>query len=44
MYKDTKKKKNTTSTDVFSILAELIFYVSCSIFQRDVRLIEKFKL
>jgi hypothetical protein len=25
MYKDTKKKKNTTSTDVFSILAELIF-------------------
>ena len=40
MYKDTKKKKNTTSTDVFSILAELIFYVSCS---KKVSMMETFK-
>lgn len=44
MYKDTKKKKNTTSTDVFSILAELIFYVSCSTFLQNLRLLENIKL
>ena len=44
MYKDTKKKKNTTSTDVFSILAELIFYVSCSTFLQNLRLIGKIQV